>query len=888
MNSATDPLTVAATMRNLIKSRSSLGRRHQQTPEVQWVRSVCKMCLHGCGIRVKVEDGVVTKIEGDPTNPDNLGKVCAKGLAGPLRLYDPRRVKAPMVRTNPNKGPGEDPGWREISWEEAMDLVEAKLKPIYEGDKRKLVCAIGDFQRFFNWAWPAAFGSPHFFTTVGQYCGAAYHPINGITDTGFAAVNDYEYCNYWLQLGSGDGFSSHLHLPGSAKRMADARVNRRMKVVTVEPRMSASAAKADEWIPIRPGTDRAFVLGLMHALVFEHETYDRDFLKQRTNAPYLIGPNGSYALDGNGEAMIWDPIADRARVWNDPEIADYALEGRYEVDGVPCAPGFQLFREIIESHTPEAMSEPTGIPAETIRRVAGELGRAARIGDTIELEGKVYPFRPAAVNYYRGAIAHKDGGQDSMALKMINTLLGNIDAPGGHLGVPLDIRGFFVEPDKYGMLMPKPHILHPPVPFKFPSDSLQMMEWFPLGMDAGHIAVDCMLNPRKYHFEIAPEVLLTYHSNPVWNMPGMEKVRQAMQMFKYVISIDVMVHETTQYADLLLPDHTYLESTCLTMCEPPVVTGLALRQPAVPPLHDSRDATDVLIEIAERCGFLPAWNSFLNVLLNLNDRPECMLEPDREYTNEEIMDRVARAAYGDDHDLEWFKENGHMVRHKTAEEQYLPYDGLRIPFYYEVVKSAGDVLKAEFEQTGYRWDTSGYVPLPSWRPGVIHQADPEYPLYAITFKVAETNFAESLSIPVIADMAKRIHHNMGVLLNSRTAAAFGIGDRDPIEIESRAGRIRGEARVVEGIHPEVIGISNALTRNAGDRRATPFNALLPIDLDHTDLLTGALEACARVRVRKLDPSLAADETMRLASTGATNGNGARSGPLASRGEGRAS
>jgi anaerobic selenocysteine-containing dehydrogenase len=587
-------------------------------------------------------------------------------------------------------------------------------------------------------------------------------------------------------------------------------------------------------------------------LIFEHEIYDREFLKHRTNAPYLIGPDGSYALSAEGKAMMWDATAGRAREWDDPEFGDVALEGRYEVDGVSCAPGFQLFRDIIESHTPEAMSAPTGVPAETIRRIAGELGRAARIGETIELEGKTYPFRPAAVNYYRGAIAHKDGGQDSMTMKMINTLLGNIDVPGGHLGVPLDTRGFFVEPGEHGMLMPKPHILHPPVPFKFPADSLQMMEWFPLGMDAGHIAVDCMLNPGKYRFEAAPEVLLTYHSNPVWNMPGQEKVRQAMSMFDYVISIDVMVHETSEYADLLLPDHTYLESTCLVTCEPPVVTGLALRQPAVPPLYDTRDATDILIDIAERCGFLPVWNSFLNLLLNLNDRAECMLEPEVKYTNEEIMDRVARAAYGDDHDLKWFKEHGHMIRHKTAEEQYLPYDGLRIPFYYEVIKAAGDVLTAEFEQTGYEWETGSYVPLPSWRPGPIHAEDSDYPLYAITFKVAETNFAENVSIPIIADMAKRVHHNMGVLINVKTAEKLGIDDGDAIEIESRYGRIVGHARLAQGMHPEVIGISNALTRKAGDRRATPFNALLAIDLEHTDTLTGALEACARVRVHRLE------------------------------------
>ncbi len=832
----------------------AMKEREQESD--RWVRSVCKMCLHTCGILVHVENGVVTKIEGDPTNPDNMGKLCPKGNVGMLRLYDPKRIKAPLVRTNPEKGPGIDPGWKEISWDEAMDLVTEKLKPIRETDPRKLLVASGDFNRIFNWAWPAAFGSPHFFSTVGQYCGAAYHPINGITDTSFAVVNDYEYCNYWLQIGSGDGFSSHLHLPGSASRMADARM-RGMRVVTVEPRMSPAAAKADEWVPIRPGTDRAFALGLMHSMVFEHELYDRDFLKTRTNAPYLIAPNGSYALSADGKAMVWDPAAGKAREWDDPEIADFALEGRYDVDGVPCAPGFQLFRDIIEDHAPERMEEICTVPAATMRRIARELGEAARFGDTIMLEGKEYPFRPAAVNYYRGAIAHADGGLDSMALKMLNTLLGNIDVPGGHLGVPLDIRGFFIEPGEHGMLKPNPHILHPPVPFKFPADSLQMMEWFPLGMDAGHIAVDAVLNPERYRLEYVPEVLLTYHSNPVWNMPAQEKVRRAMATFTYVISIDVVVNETTEWADLILPDHTYLESTLAVTCEPPVVKGLALRQPVIPPMYDTRDATDILIDIADRCGFLDVWNGFLNFLLGITAREDLMLAPDRKYSNEDIMDRFCRATYDDEHDLEWFKEHGHMVTKRNAAETYLPYDGLRIPFYYEVIKTAGDDLRAQFAGTGYEWDTSNYVPLPFWKDGPIHGEDPDYPLYAITFKTAETNFAENMSIPIISKLTSGAAQTRGVLLNPVTAGRLGVADGDPIAIVSRFGRVEGDAALSEGVHPDTVAVSNALTRSLGGKKGTHFNTLLPAELEYTDNFSGALESVARVRVEKAGKDVAA-------------------------------
>jgi anaerobic selenocysteine-containing dehydrogenase len=389
------------------------------------------------------------------------------------------------------------------------------------------------------------------------------------------------------------------------------------------------------------------------------------------------------------------------------------------------------------------------------------------------------------------------------------------------------------------------------VPFAFPPNSLQLIEWFPLGMDCGHMSVDVMLEPEKYHLDFRPEVLLTYHSNPVWNMPGTERVKEAMARFDYVISIDVLVTETTEWADLVLPDHTYLESTVLVMCEPPVVKGLALRQPVIPPLYDTRDATEILIDIADRCGFLNVWNDFLNFLLGLTARPELMLQPDTKYTAEEIADRVCRTVYGDDHDLAWFKEHGHKVVKRAPEEMYMPYAGLRIPFYYEVVKTMGEDLRARFEEVGYEWDTSSYVPLPSWSPGPVHRDDPEYDLYAITFKSAETNFAENLSIPVIANLTRRVAHHRGVLLNPATARARAIEDGDRIEIASRFGRIEGTARLVEGIHPDAVAVSNAITRDIGGRRGTHFNALLPIDLEYTDTFTGALEACARVRVSRL-------------------------------------
>lgn len=825
--------------------------------ESNWILSTCGMCLHGCGIRVQVRDGVALKIEGDPTNPDNLGKLCPKGNAGLARLYDSTRVLKPMKRTNLRKGPGIDPKWVEISWEEAYEIVARELGKVRADDPRKLLCAIGDFQRILLWGWPAVFGSPNFFTSLGNYCGGSYHPVNGSVDGSFAAINDYDCCNYWIQIGSGDGFSSHLHLSGSAKRMADARM-RGMRVVTLDPRMSVAAAKADEWIPTLPGTDRAFVLGMAHVLIHELKQYDREFLRDRTNAPYLVKDDGYLLRDDQGRAMVWDTKLAGTQPWNTAAAADMALEGSYEFGGMRVRTGFQVWADQLRDHTPERMSEICTVPAETIRRIAREFVDAAQIGATVEIEGKTYPFRPAALNYYRGSQSHANGLFDNLAYKMFNMLVGNIDVPGGHLGVPLDHRGFFIHEGEDGVLKPEPHQLHPAPPFKYPPDSTHLMEWFPIGFDAGQLNTETLLEPERFGLNYSPEVMLLYHSNPLWNMPETDKVERIMAGMKFVVAIDIQRTESTEWADVFLPDHTFLESYLLNCLEPPAVTGHSLRQPVVKPVGDTKDAFDILTEIAERLGFRDDWNDLLNIVTGFTANPKYLLDPDKRYSVEEFWDRYARSIYGEDKGLDWFKQHGHAVRYRTPEETYMPYGNLRIPFYFEFIKRTGDEMRQKFEQVGLKdWPLDNYQALPFWKNSqVIEDGKAGYPFYAITFKESLHTFADTVVMPWLSEVSEKDAIHGGILVNPVTAKNLGIETGTRVRLTSPAGSIEGQAQVVEGIHPEVFGVSNAITRYfvTNDRqkqKGSHFNRLLTGSMRYTDSATGGLESSARVRVEKI-------------------------------------
>ena len=820
-----------------------------------WVKSACKMCIHSCAIRVHVQDGVVVKIEGDPNDVNNKGKLCPKGQSGIMRLYDPNRVKTPLKRTNPEKGPGVDPKWQPISWDEALDIVATRLKKVRQEDPRKLLVSINDFHRIHLWGWGAMFGSYNYFSTVGQYCGAAYHPVNGTLDGSFAAVNDYAYCNYWIQIGGGDGFSSHLHVASSIKRMAEARVDRGMKVVVVEPRMSTGAAKADEWVPILPGTDRAFVLGMIYVLLHELNIYDAEFLKIHTNGPYLIGPDGYFVRDPETrKPLIWDAAANQAKLFDDPSIEDFALEGNYTVNGIKCRPSFQVIKDTLKDHTPERMSKICTVPADTIRRIAQEFGEAARIGSTIVIEGKEYPYRPAAVNYYRGAIGHVDGGLDSAALKLINIIVGNIDVPGGHIGVGLDHRLLLTEPGPDGMLLPQPHILHPPYPFADKPYSFQLMEWYPIGIDPGHLSADNILNPEKWGFDFKPEALIIEHSNPMWNLSSTDKVMEVFRQLDFIVAIDVVLNESTEWADIVLPDHTYLESHLLVDIEPPVITGHVYRRPVIEPLYDSRDASDIFTDLAERIGFLPEWNGLMNIKLFLTG--ENQLELNKKYDNLEMMDRMAKSIYGPDKGLDWFQENGHATRYQKPEEMYLPWKGLRIPLYFNFFKEVGDDLKQKTEAAGLDWDTSSYLPIPVWRDShPLHNIAPEYDLYAFAFKETLLNFSESTTIPWINEAMNNIPIHMGVIINTKTAKAKGINNGDRIRVQSPFGEVIGKASVIEEIHPQVIGMSNGISRWTNhpidQKTNTHFNRLLPADVKWTDGMTGHLETSTKVKITKI-------------------------------------
>ncbi len=295
-----------------------------------WVPSSCALCYGSCSILAHRVDGVVVKIEGNPASSIGKGRLCGKGVSGLMCHYDPNRLMKPLKRTNPRKGLDEDPRWKEIGWDEALDEIATVLKRVRAEDPRKLLiqrtttvtASRIPFQSF-----AAAFGTPHASTSGGGlHCGNGAHLISGIMHASWGVVPDFKYCNYAIYFGASKGHGAGHASNSNMGLAADARA-RGMKMGVVDPICNFASAKATEWVPIRVGTDAALALAMANLLVNELNAIDRPYLRAKTNATYLIGPDKRYVLDSaSGKPMVWDERAQRAAPFSEVAAADMALE----------------------------------------------------------------------------------------------------------------------------------------------------------------------------------------------------------------------------------------------------------------------------------------------------------------------------------------------------------------------------------------------------------------------------------------------------------------------------------------------------------------------------------------------------------------------------------
>ncbi|MCP4336127.1 MAG: molybdopterin-dependent oxidoreductase, partial [Gammaproteobacteria bacterium] len=324
----------------------------------------------------------------------NKGVLCAKGASGIMKQYSPARLSKPLRR---KRGvPRGSSEFEEISWEEAFSTISERLQQIRETDPKKFALYTGrDQMQALTGLFAKQFGTPNYaahggFCSVNMAAGLIYTIGGSFWEFGGP---DLERSRLFVMLGTAEDHHSN------PMKIAVAKFKRNGgKFIAVNPVRSGYAAIADEWIPIKPGTDGALLLAIIHEIV-ALGLYDRDFLLQYTNSPDLVNVNpdsDEYGLFLRSDLeveqtciepankMWWDRNLNKA-VYAHSDAADPRLMGEFELeDGCKVKPAFQLLRERVTQYTPEWAAGVTGIDADTIRRLAHEMGITAR-DEKIEL-----------------------------------------------------------------------------------------------------------------------------------------------------------------------------------------------------------------------------------------------------------------------------------------------------------------------------------------------------------------------------------------------------------------------------------------------------------------------------------------------------------------------
>ncbi len=266
--------------------------------------------------------------------------------------------------------------------------------------------------------------------SAGLHCGSAGHFVNALNYAAFVIMPDFNYCNYQIVFERTRETVVSVQYTSMQGAAARARVG--MKLVVFDPVCNNAASKADEWVPLIPGTDGSWRWRCWHAIANELGTIDTDYLKNRSNASYPIAPDGHYVRDREtNKPTIWDETAGKAKTFDDPTIGEIALDGSFQVQGTEARPAWVLLKERFQEYPPEKAAPISGVPAKTIRRIATEFAQAAQIGATITIDGKEMPFRPVSTFNIRSAGTHKNGTQTLFAIDLLNHVVGAVNVPGG-------------------------------------------------------------------------------------------------------------------------------------------------------------------------------------------------------------------------------------------------------------------------------------------------------------------------------------------------------------------------------------------------------------------------------------------------------------------------
>ena len=591
-------------------------------------KTTCYMCACRCGINVHLKDGQVAYIEGNRDHPVNQGVLCAKGSAGIMQVNAPSRLRAPLKRVGP-RGSGE---FEEISWEDALSLAVSWLKPIRDENPEKLAFFTGrDQSQSFTSFWAQNFGTPNY-AAHGGFC-SVNMAAAGIYTMGGAfwefGQPDWDHTKLFMIFGVAEDHDSNPIKMGIGKIKA-----RGAKIIGVNPIRTGYNAVADEWVGITPGTDGLFILSLIHELL-KAGKIDLHYLAQYTNAPVLIdAETGLLMRDKEGKLLVMDRLKGKPVPFDQSGVKP-DLNGILQRDGKTHHTVFHAMvdRYLSTDYAPEAVSDRVGIPAGRIRAIAAELARVA-FEEAFEIDQEWTDFRgevhskmtarPVSMHAMRGISAHSNGFQTCRALHVLQILLGTVEVPGGFRFKPPYPKPAEVHPKPHCKVTPGAPLDGPHLGFVHGPDDLALKtDGTPARIDKAFSWENPMSAHGLMHMVISNayagdpykiDTLFMYMANMSWNSSmntkGVidmltDKDESGEYVIPRIIYSDAYSSEMVAYADLILPDTTYLERhDCISLLDRPIceadAAADAIRWPVIEPDRNVRGFQSVLCDLGAR------------------------------------------------------------------------------------------------------------------------------------------------------------------------------------------------------------------------------------------------------------------------------------------------
>ncbi|MDM7202307.1 molybdopterin-dependent oxidoreductase [Citrobacter freundii] len=723
----------------------------------------CTLCRSRCGTLNEVANDHLIKVRANPEHPNGKA-MCMKGKAAPELVDSANRILYPMKRTHP-KG-AENPGWKRISWEEAMSTIAGQLEKFKRENGAESVAfgftspsgtplsdAIEWLERFVR-----IYGSPN--TSYGtEICNWHKDVAHRWTFGCGIPVADYSHADLILLWG---------HNPANtwlaqASAIGTGR-NNGAKLIVVDPRPTPLAKEANAWLDVNPGTDGALALGLSHLLV-ERNLFNHEFVRNWTNGPLLVRNDNGYFLrekDINPLAIsnrytVWDEhnqqvtFIDSETRTEETLTPTAALEGNVEVaiaDGakISCQTAFSSFKDMLANYDPENVSRITGVSVASIEAAASLIAGAKKI----------------AYHSWSGVAQHTNATQTERAIATLYALTGCFDQEGCnriYASHPVNVVNS-------PTLMPKSQW-----------DKALGLEERPIGppsqgwvhsQDIWHSVLEG--TPYKIRG------LIGFGANILLSQSDTSLGQQALEALEFYAHVDLFETPTSKYADILLPVNTAWEREGLrTGFESSAAAQdhIQLRKKMVSPRGESRSDLEIVFDLACRLGM-----------------------------NEAFFDGNIEAAWN--YQLEPLGLTVEMLRNKP--------EGYDIPLEHKVRKYAfrdpnsgylagfnTETKRAEFySEILHRY---GYNPLPEYvQPQEYQRNDPDYPLMLTSVKSGFFCHSQHRSL---TSLRKKAPYPT-VDISAALADEEGIKTGDWVEIETRAGLARFRAKVEAKLSHETV------------------------------------------------------------------------------------